>query len=153
MNLWNGKTYMSHDDFLAAIESLNFNIDPFDFNPDVIVTFPRGGLVPSTYISHRLDLPIIIIDNSTYDFTADLVISDELEKRLFGKKILIVDDIIDTGLTIERFLNETKGIIKDYRIFTLAVNEEYNNPAISDKHWAYMAKKTTDFLVFPWEKQ
>ena len=57
-----------------------------------IYGLPRGGLPIAVSLSHRLDLPILM---NYYD-----------RKLATTKKILVVDDIADTGHTLKDFDND-----------------------------------------------
>ncbi len=65
------------------------------FNPDIIVGLARGGCFPAVYLSHYYDVPCYII-NKVHDSDFDKSILDSY------KNVLIVDDINDTGVTLER---------------------------------------------------
>jgi len=58
---------------------------------DVIYGIPRGGLVLAVVLSHRLDRPL------TADFPR------AFDEAMSGKRLLMVDDISDTGRTLKRF--------------------------------------------------
>lgn len=70
-----------------------------DFRPDFIVGLTRGGLFTAMYLSHYFNLPmktlhIALRDHFTVEFNKELA-----DNAFAGKKILIVDDINDTGST------------------------------------------------------
>jgi hypoxanthine phosphoribosyltransferase len=85
-----------------------------------IFGIPRGGLVVAVRLSHMLDLPLIIDPTEIQSHT------------------LVVDDIADSGLTLEKFQNRL--------IATLYYNEK---SAVIPKFWVF--KKTDKWIVFPWE--
>ena len=73
-------------------------------NFDYIIGISRGGLVPAVVLSHCLGTPMIPISVSSYQdkvqgkkvfLNAGLLDSLPLE----GKRLLVVDDIWDTGVT------------------------------------------------------
>jgi len=88
------------------------------FKPDYIVGLTRGGLIPATMISHYLKVPLHTLNVSLRDTTSEPetncwmaedafgCVSEEMQKLLKSrwdissrKKILIIDDINDTGAT------------------------------------------------------
>ena len=97
--------------------------------PQFITGVPRGGLIPAVLMSHKFDIPFIGL---------------EAAKTLPGdlkKKILVIDDIADSGNTlaqIQRHNFKTATLARRYSssFSPLLVGED-----ISDDHW----------LVFPWE--
>ena len=140
------KQIITNQQFKAAIEMMTYWLTVTgNHKPDVIVTFPRGGLIPATYLSHALDIPIEIVYNSKYDYKREIVIPESLKQH---KKILIVDDIIDTGDTIRDFIRvsgfhldsvTSTAIIADQRILDIGL---YYAPYT----------KTDAWVVFPWER-
>lgn len=145
------KEYFSYREFDEFVSGTVDYLEACEFVPSVIVTFPRGGLVPATYLSHQLDVPIEIITSSKYDFKTNLSVSVEQMNRLVGKNVLIVDDIIDTGKTMDEFL-KLVGNSFEFKIATLATNPEYYNPSIVFDWYFRRFKDPSKFLVFPWEK-
>lgn len=75
--------------------------------PDYIVGLTRGGLVPAVMISHWLDVPmhslnVSLRDNSTGPESNLWMANDAFA----GKNILIVDDINDSGSTINWIMED-----------------------------------------------
>ena len=86
---------------------------------DGIYGVPRGGLIPAVMLSHYLQLPLLLYPT---------------------KKTLVVDDISDTGLTLNSF--------KDRTIVTIAYTKWTSvKPTFS----IYEKHKKDSWLIFPWE--
>ena len=67
--------------------------------PDIILGINRGGCIPGVYLSHRLKKPHEVVDVRLRDHATKPNLS-VLEKAFaFQKKILVIDDINDTGDT------------------------------------------------------
>jgi len=146
--------YISHDRFLAEVESLARQLEADEWKADFLVGIGRGGLVPACYLSHRTGLPLLTVDHSTgeHGFAGELL--DKLAAKIgAGQRILIVDDINDSGATIN-FLREAieakVGVADALRVAVLVHNSrskaraEYHGSEIDrsrDKRW----------YVFPWE--
>lgn len=80
---------------------------------DYIVGVVRGGAIPAVCLSHRLGLPMKCVSWST--FHGDQMREsawDVAEDIIEGKKILLVDDILDSGRTF-RELFEDWGVTKE----------------------------------------
>lgn len=97
-----------YEDFLQGINNIaaQIKISPFG-SPDYIVGIVRGGAVPATYLSHKLKIPVVMLHWSTRD--SNLVSGNEIncwipEDILAGKRVLLVDDIVDGGDTIKEIL-------------------------------------------------
>lgn len=96
-----------------------------------ITGLPRGGLIPAVYLSHRLDIPYIPI----HQLIDSLIIPKN--------KILVVDDIVDSGETISRIIDEkylTASL--HYRIGASHVPNFYGS-VLHDQRW----------ILYPWEKK
>ena len=119
------------------------------FDPNVIVGLSRGGLTPGVMMSHWMKKPFKTIKASLRDFP-------EWENYLPRKtddRVLIVDDICDSGETFSRIrehINERKENGVDVRFATLWWNNECNftpHYYVND-----IAKDSTNtWIMFPWE--
>ena len=115
-----------------------------------IAGIARGGLVPATIISYELELPLVTIRASSYEGKERKGISGNC-KSLFdlpkNSKLLIVDDICDSGQTIDWI--KQKLILGDIKhevacIFTKKQHTgkiRFYGSVVSNDKW----------IVFPWE--
>lgn len=91
-----------------AIDTLAYMMKPL--NPHLIVGVARGGLIPATMLSHRLNLPLETISVSTYEGsrrTLEKPIKvDGWQYHFTSSQVIVVDDIMDSGDTWEAILNE-----------------------------------------------
>ena len=120
-----------------------------EFNPDVIVGLSRGGLTPGVMMSHWMEKPFKAIKASLRDFPE----WEDYLPRKTDEKVLIVDDICDSGETfhkIREHINERKENGVDVRFATLWWNNECN----FEPHYYIneIAKDTTKtWIHFCWE--
>ena len=146
--------YIPHDDFLADVRSVAQAIDRDAWKPDFIVGIGRGGLVPAVYISHQLNLPMLSVDHSSkVPGFADELLGKVAEKSADGTKLLFIDDINDSGGTIDyvrRLLSES-GCHDDNLRFAVLMNNARSK--VSVEYWAQMIDRNEDkrWFVFPWE--
>ena len=75
------------------------------FNPEVIVGLSRGGLTPGVMMSHWMKKPFKPVKASLRDFPEW---EDYLPKKT-DERVLIVDDICDSGETFDRIKSYIKG--------------------------------------------
>ena len=75
------------------------------FNPEVIVGLSRGGLTPGVMMSHWMQKPFKPVNASLRDFPEW---EDYLPKKT-DERVLIVDDICDSGETFDRIKSYIKG--------------------------------------------
>jgi|TARA_B100000073_G_scaffold310708_1_gene283265 hypoxanthine phosphoribosyltransferase len=145
------KTYFASLQMRNALLRIEKQMDEDGFAPDIVLGINRGGCIPGVYMSHRLDIPHEVLDVRLRDHQAkpDLRV---LEKAYaFQKKILIIDDINDSGATLNHIeANFGKG---DGRIkFACLV---HNKPSKAHVDWyGYEIDKSKDpsWIVFPWEE-
>jgi xanthine phosphoribosyltransferase len=146
--------YLPYERFLEEVETLAKAIEAEAWTPDFLVGIGRGGLVPAAYLSHRTGIQMLSVDHSS----GEVGFGDELLDKLAAKirdglNILIVDDINDSGGTIEYLRAAIEAKIDDpagLRVAVLVHNirskakAEYHGSEIDrdrDKSW----------YVFPWE--
>jgi hypoxanthine phosphoribosyltransferase len=67
-----------------------------------ILALARGGAIPGVVLSHRIGIPVSIIDWSFRDggFQDHFALEEFMDGIALGKRYLIVDDILDTGKTL-----------------------------------------------------
>ena len=148
-------TPISHAAFVADVAALATAIRAdADWTPSYIVGIGRGGLVPAVYLSHATGLSMLSCDWSSKvaDFAGDVVVRLAAHTKA-GERLLFVDDINDSGLTIGALrtaLASAGAAPGSTRIATLIDNN------VSTQRVDYHARAidrtvTKDWYVFPWE--
>ena len=120
------KVYISWEGYDSYIDSITNWVKTSDLNLGAVYGLPRGGLPIAVSLSHRLHLPLLM------DYYDRKIVTD--------KKILVVDDIADTGHTLKDFEN------KHNIICTFHYHEQ---SIIEPDYWIH--KKDDDWIVYPWE--
>ena len=120
------------------------------FIPDIILGVNRGGLIPGVYLSHRLNRPHEVLDVRLRDHTAESNFDNLHRAVTLGKKILIMDDINDTGATFQHIAD---NCIYDSRIRYAAVINNRPSP-FEVNYWGYEIDKSVNdqWVVFTWEE-
>ena len=95
------KLIYTWEEQLSDTEDICAQINKDNFLPDVIVGISRGGLIPGVMISHKLNIPFKPVHASTRDFPH----WENYLPKANDSKVLIVDDICDSGETFERLSN------------------------------------------------
>ena len=118
--------------------------------PDVILGINRGGCIPGVYLSHRLKKEHAVIDVRLRDHAAKPNLSVLEKEFAFQKKILIIDDINDTGATFQHIID---NFGRHDRIRYAAVINNKPSPVKID-YYGYEIDKneTPQWVVFPWEE-
>jgi hypoxanthine phosphoribosyltransferase len=120
------KHYFSWEDYDDAIKHIVEYYKDYDLNCGAVYGLPRGGLPIAVSLSHRLNLPLLM---NYYD-----------RKIVTDKKILVVDDIADTGETLKTFDTNKNVICTFHHAKTSVVTPEF---AVFDKN--------DKWIVYPWE--
>jgi|TARA_R110002096_G_C14280705_1_gene696581 hypoxanthine phosphoribosyltransferase len=118
------------------------------FEPQVIVGLSRGGLVPGVMMSHWFNKPFKPVQAALRDFAE----WEEYLPRKTDERVLIVDDICDSGETFEKISKHIHNNNNkcDVRFASLWWNNEVD---YEPNYYAQeMAKDSENiWLVFPWE--
>ena len=99
------KSYFTTGQMRNALIQIEDKMVHSNWMPSIILGINRGGCIPGVYLSHRLNVPHEVLDIRLRDHKSkpDLRV---LEKAFaFQKKILIIDDINDSGATLESMMN------------------------------------------------
>ena len=95
------------------------------FDPDVIVGLSRGGLTPGVMVSHWMKKPFKPIKTALRDYPE----WEDYLPRKTDKRVLIVDDVCDSGETfhkIRKYINDRQKNEVDVRFAVLWWNNECN---------------------------
>lgn len=115
---------------------------------DAIVGLTRGGLIPATLISHILDLPMVPVNYSAKNGRGDNRNHNNMLPYVEGKSILIVDDICDSGKTlddVDHHYNE-----HGYDVFTAAIYYKHGAAMKPTFYWQKIPEDAP-WIVMPWE--
>ena len=144
---------MSYDDFLGHVENIAGQVEAGDWRPDFIVGIGRGGLVPGTYLSHRLDIPLLSIDHSSkvHAFSDALLVHLAACSKL-GERYLFVDDINDSGKTLARFraLLADNGAALDHIRWAVLVSNVASRAGVDYAARAIDRRVDKFWFIFPW---
>lgn len=121
---------------------------------DLIVGVTRGGCIPAVCLSHALKIPATMIDYSTRDG------ANIHPKSLYGyfetlsekyKSILIVDDLVDSGVSMIKLV-QTAKMFHDVSVATLLHNTDVTLKV--DHYWgtAYSRQDERRYFDFWWEQ-
>ena len=165
------KVFVSWQDVENHTQEILRQIQRDAWLPDYVVGLTRGGLVPANLISQYLDIPLETLKVSLRDDSSQPESNLWMAEDAFGdnenggKKILIVDDINDTGATLnyikqdwqssclsndERWLNDVWG--NNVRVAVLFDNEASKSELDINYSSVTINKAEEDqWIVFPWE--
>ncbi|PZU90923.1 MAG: phosphoribosyltransferase [Pseudanabaena sp.] len=107
--------YVSWADYHSQIEKLAVQIDQSEWEFDQILCLARGGLRVGDVLSRLFDKPLAILSTSSYGGTdfqerGKLTIASNITMttKTLGSRILLVDDLVDSGVTLANILEWLK---------------------------------------------
>jgi hypoxanthine phosphoribosyltransferase len=122
-----------------------------NYKPDIIIAIARGGVVPARILSDLLEAPnLSFIQIEFYtninQTLQEPTLKQTLNTNVTGKKILLIDDISDTGKSLKLAIThlQHQGAIE---IKTATLYQKPQSVTIPD----FSEKQTTDWVVFPWD--
>lgn len=146
--------FIGYDDFVRDIEALAGKIGWDGWVPDYVVGIGRGGHVPGAFMSHRSGISMLSIDHSSKvaEFADELLVK-LAAKSARGTRILMIDDINDSGSTI-KYLRDTLAshdADSDNIRFAVLINNSRSKAKVD--YWARTINRDSDkeWFVFPWE--
>ena len=107
--------YVSYDEYHGLIEKLAIKIHQSNWEFDTILCLARGGLRPGDILSRIFDKPLAIMSTSSYRAEAGKV-QGHLDigrfiatpKGEIAGRVLLVDDLADTGVTLNAVVKRLK---------------------------------------------
>lgn len=139
------------DQFGAAARELALEVWDSGFQPEIIVCVARGGLIPAGAIAYALDKKSVLVLNVEFYTGIGTTLRDPRlvdpvpdNHGMQGKRVLIVDDVADSGRTLE---------------FVRAICEEYTDEirvavlyqkSVSIVDCDYVWRRVDGWISFPW---
>jgi hypoxanthine phosphoribosyltransferase len=152
------KLYYTNENMKIDLLKLVGEIRAEALQPHYIVGITRGGLVPATYLSHALDVPLLTMRFSLRDHAYQERFEYIIKCLKEGKRLLFVDDICDEGETLAQIwdiIREKTGDEKLAWTFlksAVLINNLGQSHFKPDYSGTEINKTITPvWVVFPWE--
>jgi hypoxanthine phosphoribosyltransferase len=141
-------------DFGEASRRLAEQVVADGFRPDVVVAIARGGLVPGGAIAYALGTKGVGTMNIEFYTDIGRTLDDPRvlpplmdTSDLTGSRVLVVDDVADSGRTLELVMRMLDGHGADARAAVL-----YTKPR-SVIRPAYSWRETDKWITCPWSAE
>lgn len=142
---------LSWDEFGDAAREIAQQVVDSGFVPDVVVAIARGGLIPGGAVAYALGTKGVGTMNIEFYTDIGETLSDPRilpplmdTRELPGQKVLVVDDVADSGRTLALVMDILARQGSDARSAVL-----YTKPRsiiTPDYSW----KATDEWITFPW---
>jgi hypoxanthine phosphoribosyltransferase len=145
---------LTYDLFGSAVRDIAQQVVDSGYEPDIVLSIARGGLALGMGLGYALDVKNLSAVNVEF-YTG---VNERLEVPMMlpptpaavdltGMKVLIADDVADTGKTLEIVHDFCEGHVAEAR-----------TAVIFEKPWTvinadYVYKKTDRWIDFPWSSQ
>ena len=116
------KIYITWHTVEILVDNLHRKILKTNFEAEHIMGLPRGGLIPAVILSHKMGIP--------------------LTNNILDDKILIIDDICDSGETLQKFSK-----------FHTAALHYKPHTSIFEPHFYANTHNSDGWIVYPWENK
>ena len=120
------KIYVTWEDVNNYLNEVIKDIKKRGLKPSGVYGLPRGGLVYAIWLSYKLDIPLLMHA---------------------AKDCIIIDDISDTGKSLEHY-RENRSQFNKYYITTMF----YVKDSVVKPDFYYKEKKVGDWVVYPYEE-
>ena len=144
------KEYYSIVNLNEDILSLISQVRSANLKIDLILSVNRGGCIPGVYLSHGLKLPHKVIDLQLRDGTNIPDSNSVKNLKINSKKILIIDDINDTGSTFIH-LNRIINANNTKKYFACLINNIGSKFQVEFYGRSINKVEKPSWYVFPWE--
>lgn len=148
------KEILSWDMFGQSAREMAQTIADSDYDPEIVIAVARGGLLPAGALAYALGLKLS--DAINVEFYTDVhetlpdpvLLAPMLDtESIKGKRLLVVDDVADSGRTLALVLDLLREQGADARSAVLyAKSASVVSP---DFVW----RRTDEWIVFPWSAE
>ncbi len=140
--------------FGVAGRALAQQVADSDFTPDIVLGIARGGLLPAGSIAYALDCKNLFTLSVEFYTGVDerldvpVMLPPFLDAAdLTGAAVLIVDDVADTGKTLELVRQFCSGHVAEAR--TAVLYAKPHSVIVPDFVW----RSTEKWINFPWSTE
>ncbi|TQL49664.1 phosphoribosyltransferase [Ornithinicoccus hortensis] len=148
------KEILTWDLFGTACRELAQQVADSGFEPEILIAVARGGLLPGGGLSYALGVKLT--DAINVEFYTDVhetlpdpvLLAPMLDTdSINGKRLLVVDDVADSGRTLALVLD----LLQSHGAETRSAVLYAKSPSVVAPD--YVWRRTDDWIVFPWSAE
>lgn len=146
-----GKEVLTWERFGEATQELARTVVDSGFLPEIIIAVARGGLLPAGALSYAMGVKLSDAINVEFYTDVHQTLPDPVllapmldTESIAGRKLLVVDDVADSGRTLALVLELLRGFGAEARSAVI-----YAKPrSVVEPDFVWRA--TDEWIVFPW---
>jgi hypoxanthine phosphoribosyltransferase len=143
--------YVSWSEAIKLTIELAGEIISSNYLPNSIVAISRGGLIPARVLSDIINVDeVYSIKASLWGVGGkvfDRVVIQEVELPIKGKKVLIVDDVVDSGSTLDTVVRRIK-VFNPEEVRTAVLHIKPTSKYIPDYYVSRL--ESWAWIIYPW---
>jgi len=157
------KRYFSYNEIHRTVAALSRDILASGFEPDVTVAIGTGGFIPARLLKTYLKKPILTVgvklygdDNKMAGGPSKVQWIDEVERKLKGKRVLLIDEVDDTRTTLAYCLRELLSHQpEEIAVAVLHCKDKAKLDQIPPQVTRYWAGQHLEdiWVVYPWDAE
>jgi uncharacterized protein len=138
----------------TAVRELAADVADSGFRPDIILAIARGGLFVAGSLGYALSVKNLYVMNMEFytgvgtRLDVPMILPPYLDPaELSDSRILVADDVADTGLTLQAVHEFSSGVVAESR--TAVLYEKPTSVVSCDYVW----RRTDRWINFPWSTE
>lgn len=157
------KYRFTYEDIHRTARDIARRVREGGFEPDLIVAIGSGGFIPARIIRTFLGKPILAVGVAYYDANDKPTDTprkvqwiEEAERTLAGKRILLVDEVDDSRVTLEYCVRELlRHEPAEVAVAVLHNKDKEKRGALPQNVVRYIAGRTIPdaWIVYPWDAE
>ncbi|MFM6849869.1 MAG: phosphoribosyltransferase [Terrabacter sp.] len=148
------KEVLTWEGFGTAVRELATLVADSSFRPEILVAVARGGLIPGGGLSYALGVKLTDAINVEFYTDVEETLPDPVllaphldTESIRGRRILVVDDVADSGRTLALVLNLLQEHGAEAR--SAVIYGKSRSVVTPDYVW----RQTDRWIVFPWSAE
>ena len=155
--------YVSYDEYHNLIEKLAIRVFQSGWQFDTILCLARGGMRPGDILSRIFNVPLAIMSTSSYRASEgkvqghlDIAHYITTPQGQIAGRVLLVDDLADTGVTLQAVVDRLKNNYKPITELRTAViwtkgcstfKSDYSVEDLPTNPWIHQSFEAYDSLT------